>query len=64
MEIIKIIVDAKAENAVDNCTLTKWIQKCFSVCKNCKDRDMSEQLKTEDSEVVLQNLVISGEYRT
>ena len=52
LEIAKSISCAKSEGTADHCTVTRWLKKFRSGCKNHQAR--SSRPKTVDSEAVLQ----------
>ena len=51
---IKNICCAKGKGVIDYSTVTRWVKKFCSGCKNLDNQTRSGRLKTEDSEAMLQ----------
>ena len=60
LEATKNICCVKGEGTVDYNTVTRWLKKCCSGCKNLNDPARSAWPKTMDSEIMLQAML--GKY--
>ena len=56
MKAIKNICCMKNEGKVDHNTVTRWLKKFHSSCKNVHDQGRLGRSKTVDSKVVFQNI--------